>query len=222
MFRRAFWALGVVVCLAMPVAVQAQGDYLDVYTVKVKPEKVADFNAVAKKMVEANRRYNGDHWLTMETTYGEGDTFVFVSTRQDYADIDKANDAFMNALNKAYGKEAAEKMLHDWESCVASSRTEFRGRRQSWHRGRGDTSVRRAHRSSHAFSASLAQMENDHRARKVDWRSRRSCFIDGQRHRRTDPYPWRALASRVRARGPGREVCARSEGRGSEAVRRAG
>jgi quinol monooxygenase YgiN len=113
----------------MPVAVQAQGDYLDVYTVKVKPEKVADFNAVAKKMVEANRRYNGDHWLTMETTYGEGDTFVFVSTRQDYADIDKANDAFMSALNKAYGKEAAEKMLHDWESCVASSRTEFRRRR---------------------------------------------------------------------------------------------
>src|SRR5437016_8925540 len=38
-FRRALWALAVVVCLAAPIAVQAQGDYLDVFVVKVKPEK---------------------------------------------------------------------------------------------------------------------------------------------------------------------------------------
>jgi len=42
-FRRALWALAVAVCLAAPVAVQAQGDYLDVFMVKVKPEKTADF-----------------------------------------------------------------------------------------------------------------------------------------------------------------------------------
>jgi len=129
MLRRVFWALGVTVLLAAPVAIQAQGDYLDVYTVKTKPEKVAEFNAIAKKIVEANRRHNGDHWLASETMYGEGDTFVFVSFRQNYADIDKASETFMSALHKAYGKDAAEKILHDWENCLATSRTELRRRR---------------------------------------------------------------------------------------------
>ena len=38
MLRRAIWAFVVLVCLAAPVAVQAQSDYLDVYIVKVNPQ----------------------------------------------------------------------------------------------------------------------------------------------------------------------------------------
>jgi hypothetical protein len=129
MLRRAIWVLAVVVCLVMPAAVRAQGDYLDVYIVKVKPEKTADFHALAKKAADANRRFNGDHWITSEILYGEGNTFMFTSTRQDYADVDKTSELFLAALQKAYGKEAAEKMLHDWDNCVASSRTELRRRR---------------------------------------------------------------------------------------------
>ncbi|MBZ5570345.1 MAG: hypothetical protein LAO09_00520 [Acidobacteriia bacterium] len=129
MLRRAFWAVAVIVCLIVPVAVQAQGDYLDVYIVKVKPEKMTDFNALAKKMADANRRNNGDNWMALETLYGEGDTIAFISTRQDYADVEKASTAFMTALNKAYSKEASEKMLRDWESCLISSRSELRKRR---------------------------------------------------------------------------------------------
>ena len=41
--RKALWALGVVLCLAAPAAVQAQGHYLDIFIAKVKPEKLADF-----------------------------------------------------------------------------------------------------------------------------------------------------------------------------------
>ena len=129
MLRKAFWAVAVIVCLIVPVAVQAQGDYLDVYIVKVKPEKMTDFNTLAKKMVDANRRNNGDNWMALETMYGEGDTIAFISTRQNYADVDKASGIFMTALNKAYGKEASEKMLRDWESCLISSRSELRKRR---------------------------------------------------------------------------------------------
>lgn len=129
MFRKAFWAVAVVACLLVPAAVQAQGDYLDVYIVKVKPEKSADFEALAKKMADANRRYNGDTWMTMETLYGEGNTIAFVSTRQDYASLDKAEGLFMGALNKAYGKDTAEKMLHEWDNCLISSRSELRKRR---------------------------------------------------------------------------------------------
>jgi hypothetical protein len=129
MLRRSIWALGLVVCLAVPAAVRAQGDYLDVTIVQVKPEKAAEFNVIAKKIADANRRYNGDRWLALETVYGEGDTFTFTSSRQDYSDIDKGNEAFLGALRKAYGKEATEKMLHDLDNCTASLRSELRRRR---------------------------------------------------------------------------------------------
>jgi hypothetical protein len=128
-FRKALWALGVVVCLAAPVAVQAQGDYLDVFIVKVKPEKVADFQALSKKWADANRRYNGDRWLAQEALYGEGNVYTFTSTRKDYADIDQAYDASMQAVNKAFGKEAALKIEQDFNSCLVWSRSELRRRR---------------------------------------------------------------------------------------------
>ena len=128
-FRRALWALAVVVCLAAPVAVQAQGDYLDVYTVKVKPEKVADFQALTKKWADANRRYDGDRWLALETVYGEGNVYVFTSTRKDYADVGTTEAAAMLAANKAFGKEAAQKMGQEFNSCLVWSRSELRRRR---------------------------------------------------------------------------------------------
>jgi quinol monooxygenase YgiN len=131
MYKKAIWAVAVVACLvlAAPAAVRAQGDYLDEGIVKVKPDKVAEFTAVVKKITDANRRFNGDRWLGMETMYGESDTYVFVSIRKDYADVDKGNDAFTAALEKAYGKEGAAKLLRDEESCLESSRNELRRRR---------------------------------------------------------------------------------------------
>ncbi len=128
-FRRALWAFAVVMCLAAPIAVQAQGDYLDVFVVKVKPEKLADFQALTKKWADANRRNNGDRWLALEAVYGEGNVYQFTSTRKDYADIDKANEAVMAAVNKAFGKAAADKMGQDFNNCVVWSRTELRRRR---------------------------------------------------------------------------------------------
>jgi hypothetical protein len=129
-FRRALWALAVAVCLAAPVAVHAQGDYLDVFIAKVKPEKVADFQGITKKWADANRRFNSaDRWITLETVYGEGNVYQFTSTLKEYADIDKTNEAAMLAANKAFGKEAAQKMEQDFNNCLVWSRSEFRRRR---------------------------------------------------------------------------------------------
>jgi len=129
MVKRAMWALAVIVCLAMPARLQAQGNYLDVSVVKVKPEKIADFEAIAKRIADVNRRGNGDHWVAMGTVYGETNTYIFTSRRQDYAGADTGNDAFMNAMNKAYGKEGAQKVLHDVNNCLISWRNELRVRR---------------------------------------------------------------------------------------------
>jgi len=127
--RKALWALAVVLCLAAPVAVQAQGDYLDIYIFKVKPEKLADFQALTKKWADANRRFNGDRWLTLETVYGEGNVYQFTSVRKDYADVDKGNEAEMLAVNKAFGKDAAQKIGQDFMNCLVWSRGELRRRR---------------------------------------------------------------------------------------------
>jgi len=115
--------------LAAPAAVHAQGDYLDVFIVKVKPEKLADFQALSKKWADANRRFNGDRWIASEAVYGEGNVYQFTSTRKDYADIDKTNEAAMAAANKAFGKETAQKIEQDFNNCLVWSRTELRRRR---------------------------------------------------------------------------------------------
>jgi len=128
-FRRTLLGLGVALCLAAPAAVRAQGDYLDVFIVKVKPEKVADFQALTKKWADANRRFHGDHWLAAETVYGEGNVYQFTSVRKDYAEIDTLNEASMAAAEKAFGKEAAKKMEQDFDNCLVWSRSELRRRR---------------------------------------------------------------------------------------------
>lgn len=129
--RKLFWALGLfaTILLVAPAALWAQGDYLDVMVVKVKPDKVADFEAINKKIADANRKANGDTWLAEISVYGEGNTYVFTSRRQDYADIDKGNDMFMAAVNKTFGRDASMKLLNDFNNCIISERTELRRRR---------------------------------------------------------------------------------------------
>ena len=128
--RKALWATSFVAAIlfAAP-ALRAQGNYLDVYIAKAKPEKAVEMEALARKIADVNRHNNGDHVLAMETVYGEGYTYVFVTQRQDYADVDKGGEAFMAALNKGLGKQAAEKLLADWNNCLISSHSELRLRR---------------------------------------------------------------------------------------------
>jgi hypothetical protein len=128
-FRRALWALAAAVCFAAPVAVQAQGEYLDVLTVKVKQEKLGEFQALTKRFADANRRFNGDRWITLETVYGEGNVFVFTSARKDYANIDTSGDAEQAANDKAFGKDAAQKLQQDFNNCLVWTRAELRRRR---------------------------------------------------------------------------------------------
>jgi antibiotic biosynthesis monooxygenase (ABM) superfamily enzyme len=126
---RALWTTFAVVLLAALATGQGQEQYLDVYITQVKPEKRADFDALNKKIAAANRQNKGDSWIAMETVYGRGDRVTFTSMRSSYADADKGSEMFIQALQKAYGKEAAEKMLRDFDQCLANSRSEFRRRR---------------------------------------------------------------------------------------------
>ena len=61
--------------------------------------------------------------------YGEGGVYSFVSQREDYADVEKTQKVGMEAVNKAFGKEANDKMMADFLNCVVWTRSELRRRR---------------------------------------------------------------------------------------------
>jgi len=115
--------------LAVGQAQQTQESYLDVSTVQVKPDKRADFDAIAKKIAAANRQNKGDTWIATETVYGPGDRVTFISMRNSYGEVESAMGTFMGALQKTYGKAATDKMFQDLSQCTMSSRSEIRRRR---------------------------------------------------------------------------------------------
>lgn len=121
-------AFAVSLLLASTSAGQTRDNYIDYYVVKVKPERRADFDGVAKKIADANRRANGDRWLAYEAVYGETNTVYFASTRKDMAAIDTATENFMRAMKESLGPNF-EAIFREMDSCTSSGRGEIRLRR---------------------------------------------------------------------------------------------
>jgi hypothetical protein len=121
--------LCLVASLAGAAHAQMMNDYLDVGIVTVKPEKRGEFEAIIKKMVDANRKHQGDHWLTSEMMFGPGNTFTYVSPRQNYAGVEQAYGIFMGAMQKSLGAAGAAKLMQDFSNCLSNTRGEFRRRR---------------------------------------------------------------------------------------------
>ena len=128
MQRKTIGAMIAFVLLGALALCQAQQSYLDIYTVQVKPERRAEFDAISKKIAAANRDNKGDNWLAMEILYGPGNRVSFISNRQSYGDVETAMGAFMGALQKTYGK-STDKLMQDFNQCIESSRGEIRRRR---------------------------------------------------------------------------------------------
>ena len=126
---KTMWTAVVLVLLATLAAGQAPEQYLDVYTAQVKPERRADFDAITKKMVAANRQNKGDNWLTLETIYGNGNRVTFISMRNSYGETEKGSDSFYAALQKSLGKAGTDKLFQDYNQCVVGTHSELRRRR---------------------------------------------------------------------------------------------
>src|SRR3989442_1686542 len=129
MLRGALRVSAACALFAAPAAAQMQNDLLDVFTVQVKPDKMAQFDAAGKKIVAANRQNKGSDWVALAQEYGQGYTVRFISTRPTFAAIEEASQAFMAAMNKAYGKAATEQIFRDVDSSLVSSQSEIRRRR---------------------------------------------------------------------------------------------
>ena len=129
MMRKACGALVFAVLTAAVGLAQQPGGYLDLFVARVKPEKRAEFDAVNKKMVDANRRHNGDQWLALGETYGEPNTIVFSSSRQNYDEVEKSYALFMGALAKSYGEAGADSMMQALNNTLVGSQAVIRARR---------------------------------------------------------------------------------------------
>jgi hypothetical protein len=129
MSRKVLGAFLISVLFAAVAAAQRHDDYLEVLIAKVKPEKRAEFDAICKKMVEANRRFKGDAWVAADVVYGESNTVTFISRRGSYGDIEKGSELFGGALKKAYGQAGTDKLFQDFNNTIVSSRSEVRRRR---------------------------------------------------------------------------------------------
>ena len=126
---RRFALLGISLVLAIAAPAQTYEGYLDVLTCKVKPEKRSDFDAINKKMADTNRRYKGDTFLASQVEYGEQNTVIFTSGRENYAAIEKGRTKFEGALKEALGPHAAMQLEKDFNACLISSQSELRKRR---------------------------------------------------------------------------------------------
>ena len=106
-----------------------QAGYLDVFVARVKPDKRTEFDSINRKLVEANRRNNGDKWIALEVDYGEQNTVIFTSSRETFGDAEKSSAVFMGAIAKAYGAAGAAALFQQFTSTLESSRGELRQRR---------------------------------------------------------------------------------------------
>lgn len=120
--------IALVSMFAISAGAQMPNDYLDYFVVKVKPEKRMDFDGVMKRIADANRKNQGDHWLAFETEYGENNTVYIASPRKDFAAVDSANDMFMKAVKESFGA-GFEGVLQEVNNCALSTRGELHRRR---------------------------------------------------------------------------------------------
>jgi hypothetical protein len=125
LFAAAGCGLIVTVCSMMA---QTAPAYLDIGRAQVRPEKSKEYEDVVKRMVEANRKYKGDQWITLSPEYGETGALIFSSSRESMGAVEAGGEAFMKALGQGLGP-MADKLMRDLGAWSTSYHTEIRRRR---------------------------------------------------------------------------------------------
>ncbi len=123
-----FTAILVFLCLAVALVwaqEPATPGYVHVYMAKVKPDKLATYEKIARQWADAFRKEGGENWITIQQQMGEYNTIAFVSTRKSWGDLDKLPNE-MEVLSKAYGKQEAENIFKTAAECELSGKIYFR------------------------------------------------------------------------------------------------
>ena len=110
------------------------GQYLNLHYLQVKPGKIGEFQSIARRIADANRRYKGADWVAFERIYGEDGLYMMVAPRNGYAALELSHTMFVNALNEAVGPSGLTKLMDEAGSLLTGSRSELHRRRMdlSW------------------------------------------------------------------------------------------
>lgn len=90
-----------VTCLAQQVS--EPSSYIEISWMRVKQDKVAEFNQLALRVADANRRGNGDNWIAFMDMYGRDNSIWFASARQSLNDVEPGMNKFMGAIKEFMG-----------------------------------------------------------------------------------------------------------------------
>jgi hypothetical protein len=114
----------------LPAVSCAQSKFLDVFACQVRGDQVAQFDALARKVADANRKAKdkGDFWISYEDLYGTPGHTYFVSPRANLDEIAQAGQRFMAAL-KEYTGMTPEKFGSDFARMTTDARSELNTRR---------------------------------------------------------------------------------------------
>jgi hypothetical protein len=119
--------LGVVAFTFWAGSLAAQAQFLDILAVKARPDKMGEFDAISRKVADANRRGKGDEWIAYSEIYGEPGNYFLVSSRAKLSDIQAAEKKFNAAIKEYVGP--VEKFYGDYGKLVESFHTMIESQR---------------------------------------------------------------------------------------------
>jgi hypothetical protein len=108
-------------------SLSAQAQFLDIFAVKARLDKMGEFDAICRKVADANRKGKGDEWIAYSEIYGEPGNHYFVSSRAKLADIEAAEKKFNAAIKEYVGP--IEKFYGDYGRLVESFHTMIESQR---------------------------------------------------------------------------------------------
>jgi hypothetical protein len=118
------------VALLLPVACCAQSKFLDMWVGQVRSDQTAQFDALVRKMADANRKAKdkGDSWIAYQDYYGALGRTYLVSSRAGLDEITEAEAKFLGAL-KEFGGITPEKFSSDISRATMNAHGELHTRR---------------------------------------------------------------------------------------------
>lgn len=130
-YCRTVSSLFIVGALALPCSAQQSSDpggFVEVTWMKVKQDKVSEFDQMARRVADANRRAKGDNWVAYADFYGTDQYVQMASARSSPEAIETGMNKFMMSVKEIMGY-TPDRFLSEVAKLVEGSGTELRRRR---------------------------------------------------------------------------------------------
>ncbi len=124
-------SLLVVGAFAVPCSAQQSSDpggLIEVTWIKVKQDRVSEFDQMARRIADANRRAKGDNWVAYTDFYGADQYVQMASTRSSPEAIETGMNKFMMSVKEIMGY-TPDRFFAEAAKLAESSGTELRKRR---------------------------------------------------------------------------------------------